>query len=97
MNDAYGGTPLKNLEQLVQQQQREEIAALTQQLTRTEQSLKDCLRDECGSSEGTPAWGDMLHYLNHQAPFPAEVYQMVKNAAVLWGRLRIRLNDLEKQ
>ncbi len=64
---------------------------LRKQLGRAEQSLKECLWDDQESTSLSPAWGDMLAYLNHQDPFPTIMYQMVKRGGILWGQLREQL------
>lgn len=75
-----------------------QLDATRKNLHQAEQTVKELLWDD-PEDEPTlgPAWGDLLHYLTHQKPYPTELYAMMKQGAKKWMQLKDKLTACQRE
>jgi hypothetical protein len=81
-----------------QGQWMDELAAMTAERDRAEQQVKELLWDDPEDIPSFgPAFGDLLCYLNHQDPFPSEIYKMMSGGAKKWAQLKAERDELSAE
>ena len=91
------GNKIRELEETIERLRLINVK-LTRERDQAERTVKELLWDDPGDIPAFgSSFGDLLSYLNHQDPFPADMYEMVKVGAIKWMQLKDDIAALRLQ